>query len=338
MIQKKILMTAFFTCMALAIITGCDRSNEKEAGQYQGSPEKIIVADAQQPVGSLIYIADQNGYFKSEGLDVTFQQHASGKSALNSVLAGKADFATTAETPVIHAVLAGENPNVIATILTTEKTTAVIARKGRGISSTEDLRGKIIGVTTGTNAEFYLDSLLLVHSVDKDAVTIINLKPEEIFDALIQGQVDAASIWNPHLFRLQKELSGDGITFYAQGIYTMTWNIAAMQGFVTKRPAAARKLLRALLKAETFLRKNREASQKIVADYLQLDGSALNELWDTYNFKLTLDKSLLLALEDQTRWAIKNKLTDKTEVPNYLDYIHVDALKAVNPVAVTIIH
>jgi len=51
-----------------------------------------------------------------------------------------------------------------------------------------------------------------------------------------------------------------------------------------------------------------------------------------------LDQSLVLALEDEARWAIKNKLTSKTKVPNYLNHIHLDALKSVAPSAVTIIH
>jgi NitT/TauT family transport system substrate-binding protein len=42
----------------------------------------------------------------------------------------------------------------------------------------------------------------------------------------------------------------------------------------------------------------------------------------------------LLSLEDGARWAIRNKFTDATKVPNYLDYIYVDALKEVNPSAV----
>ncbi len=42
-------------------------------------------------------------------------------------------------------------------------------------------------------------------------------------------------------------------------------------------------------------------------------------------------------MEDSARWAIKNKLTDAKKVPNYLDYIYTDALKAVMPEAVRIV-
>ena len=62
------------------------------------------------------------------------------------------------------------------------------------------------------------------------------------------------------------------------------------------------------------------------------------ELWPTFQFSVTLDQSLLLTLEDETRWAIKNKLTGRTNIPNYLYHIYLDALHAVTPEAVTIIH
>ena len=35
---------------------------------------------------------------------------------------------------------------------------------------------------------------------------------------------------------------------------------------------------------------------------------------------------------------IKNKLTSTTDMPNYLNYLYLDALEAVRPAAVTVIH
>jgi hypothetical protein len=50
-----------------------------------------------------------------------------------------------------------------------------------------------------------------------------------------------------------------------------------------------------------------------------------------------LDQTILVSLEDEARWAMKERLTDKKEVPNYLDFIYVDALEQVKPETVTII-
>jgi len=64
----------------------------------------------------------------------------------------------------------------------------------------------------------------------------------------------------------------------------------------------------------------------------------LSNIANDYNFNVSLHQSLLITLEDQARWAIEHKLTDKSEVPNYLDYIYFDAMNEVKPDDVTIIH
>jgi NitT/TauT family transport system substrate-binding protein len=50
-----------------------------------------------------------------------------------------------------------------------------------------------------------------------------------------------------------------------------------------------------------------------------------------------LDQTILVSLEDEARWAMKERLTDKKEIPNYLDFIFMDALEQAKPEAVTII-
>ena len=64
----------------------------------------------------------------------------------------------------------------------------------------------------------------------------------------------------------------------------------------------------------------------------------MTTLWDDFIFEISLDQSLIVTIEAEARWAIKNNLTDAREVPNYLDYIHMDALEKVKPEAIGIIH
>jgi len=60
-------------------------------------------------------------------------------------------------------------------------------------------------------------------------------------------------------------------------------------------------------------------------------------IWGEFSFQLLLDQTILVSLEGEARWAMKEGLTDKKEVPNYLDFICVDALEQVKPETVTII-
>ena len=65
---------------------------------------------------------------------------------------------------------------------------------------------------------------------------VIDLKPEELQNALIQGDVDAASVFNPYIMSLQNKLGNRGITFYDENIYTQTFNIVATQEYIRNKP------------------------------------------------------------------------------------------------------
>jgi ABC-type nitrate/sulfonate/bicarbonate transport system substrate-binding protein len=334
--SKARLRFAFFAFAALAVIlfsgTGCKPSKEQA-----GRPEKITIAFPTTFNGALIPIAFVKGYFKEEGLDATLQFHTFGKQALNAMIEGKADLATVGDTPLMFAVMEGRRIVILAAIQTSERNTGIVARRDRGISKISDLKGKTIGVTRGTTSDFLAESLLIVHGVDRKQVRIINLNPDEMAAALSTEKVDAVSTWNPGLIQLQKELGDKGRTFYGETLYTETFCLTAGQDFVQKNPETIKKVLKALIRAETFTRQNPEESRRLVVESVKADKALLEEVWDGYTFHVTLNQALLVNLENQTRWALKNRLTKRQDMPNYLNFIYVDGLRAVNPEAVKII-
>jgi NitT/TauT family transport system substrate-binding protein len=61
-------------------------------------------------------------------------------------------------------------------------------------------------------------------------------------------------------------------------------------------------------------------------------------VFDPQDFVLELDQAMLLALDDQTRWAMKHGLVPKGAVPNYLKAIKYKNLEAVDAGAVKFAH
>ena len=303
-----------------------------------GSLEKITIAEGTQPIAGPVYVAFAKGYFKKEGLDVTLQAHMSGKACLDAVIAGKADLGTVAETPIMYAALRGEKTYTIATIHSANANTVVVGRKDRGILAPGDLLGKKIGVTAGTNGAFFLDSFLISHGILGNAIETVDLRPEEMYDALTTEIVDAVATWNPHVIKLQRALGDRAVTFSDRTIYTETFNIVGMQASVAQHPETVKKVLRALIRAEDLIQKNQEESVNIIAEHIKMDRTLLGDLWAIYNFQIELDQSLIITLENQARWAIQKKLTVSREIPNYLDFLYPNALEEVKPEVMTVIH
>ena len=97
-------------------------------------------------------------------------------------------------------------------------------------------------------------------------------------------------------------------------------------------------MLLALVKAEEYVRARPADAKKIVAEFSRIDKMIVDGVWPDEIFDVTLDQSLLLAMEDESQWAIKNRLVSQTKMPNYLDFIYRNGLESVEPKAVRILH
>jgi NitT/TauT family transport system substrate-binding protein len=302
-----------------------------------GSREKVTIAYSTASNAILAYIAFAKGFFTEEGLDAVPQPHAFGKLALNSVIEGKADIATAADTPIVFAIMNGKKITTLAVIQTSNRDNAIVARKDRGIAKPADLKGKKIGVPMGTSAEFFLYTVLLASGIESNQVTLVAMKPDQMAEAFEKGTIDAVAAFNPTIKHLEKKLSKRGTVFHEEALYTETFCIVAMQEYAQKNPEAVKKVLRAFIKAQTFVQQHDQEARALVADFIKLDRAALDEIWDIFTFKVTLDQALLVNFEDQTRWLLKSGSTSRKSMPNYLEYIYADGLYFVKPEAVRIV-
>jgi NitT/TauT family transport system substrate-binding protein len=322
-----------------ALLGGYAWRGRTPAVQLTGPPEPMTLAVNSHYTGTgLVFVAQVKGYFANEGLNVTLQPHTTGKSALDEALEGRADLATVADIPIMFAVAKGQPVSIVATIATVEKDPGIIGRKDKGVLTLASLNGKRIGVTLGTSGHFVLDTFLIRQKLSTDDVILLDQKPEEHADALVKGDVDAVATWEPYLGALRTQLGANGTIFYSEGIYELPFNIAGTRDYVVSHPETVKKLLRALVHAERFCGEEPDAARRIIAGAINVSLENLQGLWPTYRFNVALNQSLLLALEDQTRWAIKNQLIARPDMPNYLNSLYLDGLKAVKPESVTVIH
>ncbi|HJV36450.1 NrtA/SsuA/CpmA family ABC transporter substrate-binding protein [Geomonas sp.] len=332
--MRVVALSAMLMLLTLTVFfTGCDH-RERSAS---GPTEKVTLAIAAIPDCALALIAQARGYFHEEGVEVEVHPYRYGKPALQEVLDGKADVATAAETPVMFAVVNGRKISILASIMTTSLTQAVVARKDRGIADFADLRGKRIAATLGTTTEYYLHSLLVTHGLSPKEVKVVDLKPEAVPDALARGDIDAAASFLPYSVLAQNRLGANAKILRDPNIYRESFVVASTPDYVRGHPGTVKKLLKALLKAEDFVRGNPEEARRIVAETTALPPAIIRQYWDDSNFTVSLDQTLMLSLEDESAWAIRNQLTTATAVPNYLESIYLDGLQSLKPEAVRIL-
>lgn len=302
------------------------------------APEKLAIAVSGTYIGSgLVQVAAARGYFAQEGLEVTLQQHTSGRDALDAVLGNHADIATAGDTPLMFAVMKGAPISVVATIFTAGRAHGIVARRDRGIATPADLAGKRLGATFGTDAHFVADVMLAEQGKSLSSVHLENLKPEDAPAALSSGRVDAVATWEPWIGKARKAVGDNAIAFLTDPGFLIGFNLAGRKDWVGANQEKVRRLLRALVRAEQLVVEKPQEARTLILEATGTDRSIFDAGGPSYRFQVRLDQSLLIMLEDQGRWAINEGLTERRQVPNLLDALDLRPLEAVRPGAISIV-
>jgi NitT/TauT family transport system substrate-binding protein len=91
------------------------------------------------------------------------------------------------------------------------------------------------------------------------------------------------------------------------------------------------------MRAEEYVVRHPTEAKAILQKQYKYDDAHVARVWPEHQFSLSLDQSLVAAMEDEARWMIKNNMTAEKNVPDFMNYIYVDGLKAIKPEAVNII-
>src|SRR5512144_818835 len=171
----------------------------------RGQPrERLAIGYVKQPVAALLFVADREGLLREERLDVNLVEFATGRDALRAAMAGQLDVATVYTTPVLLQAWQTPPPRILTMLHQSGQNTALVARADRGIRSARDLAGKIVALPRGTNAEFFLRTLLELAGVEWDDVRVVDMPPQDIAGAIAAGRIDAAAIWTPFRDRVER--------------------------------------------------------------------------------------------------------------------------------------
>ncbi len=171
-------------------------------------------------------------------------------------------------------------------------------------------------------------------------IEVINITAAESPQVLADGRVDAICTWEPNILNAKKLLGEDAILIPPTGgvrIFREDFCFVPNRNFAEHNPEALRRFLKTIEKGNELIRENKEEAITIVSQRLKTERGLLSSVRNDFEFQLVLDQSRLITLEDEAKWLINNNLTDKTEVPNYLDYVYIDALEEVRSEAVMII-
>jgi NitT/TauT family transport system substrate-binding protein len=328
--MKMILIKTLAVLAALSSGFGCTGSSERM--------DSIVIAYSPFESVALLSIAEDQHFFSRNGLNVTSRKYDTGVSALDGMLNGEAEFAVgTNEFPLVARAFQKERIRTIGSIAKSDFI-YLIGRKDRGIAKVSDLKGKRVGTSLRTIAQFYLGRFLELHGMNMQSITLVDLKtPAEWVNSIVNGDIDAVVTAQPYANSVKDRLGDNAAVWSAQSSQPLYTQVISTDEWITKHPELVVRFLKSLAQAEEYVIRRPDEAKAIIQKRLNLYAAYMETVWSQNQYSLSLDQSLIVAMEDEARWMISNGLTTEKQVPDFLNYIYEDGLRAIKSETVTIV-
>ena len=307
------------------------------AASRAAAAQRPVLAVADTPLAAAALLAEAEGLFSAEGLALEVRHFPIGRVCLQHLLAGRAQFATAADTPIMLAAFTRQDFGIVATIATSGAEYRMVVRRDRGIGQPADLVGRRIGMLVGSDAHYFAESFLLFHGVPTAGVTWVPLEPGDAPGPLVRGEIDAAALFHPHVGVALHALGPRALALPTPAFFSVTFNLVSASAAAGGSDADLERLLRALRRATALLRDQPARAQAILARVLKLPPAELAATFKSFDFQVELAPSLLTTLEAQSRWAQRQQLVPAGAVaPDLLNLLRPGPLQTVDPRAVRV--
>jgi NitT/TauT family transport system substrate-binding protein len=314
--MKKIL-SLVLAILLPALLIGCSSSESKTEGTKPATATteatKIKVAHLPIPGQALYYIAQDQGFFKDENLEVEFTPIKKSADVYNLLQAGKADVGSAGTAAPLN-FIAKDAPFVIVGGVLGEGTAIVVPTNSK-ITDIKGLKGKKIATVRLATGDVIFKGQLAQEGLKAEDVEYVEFpSATDSLAALKSGKVDAAISWPPYSDAAVK--SGE--------IKILKWSgdlapghtccrVVFNKDFAGKNPEAVTKFLKALIKAQKFFNENSDKSLDIVATALKVEK-------DTIRATLVDEKTSLITADPN-----KHAVTDFYHNMQTVGYLKADA-------------
>ncbi|HEV2127185.1 MAG TPA: aliphatic sulfonate ABC transporter substrate-binding protein [Thermomicrobiales bacterium] len=195
--------------------------------------------------------------------EVTWTLSAGSNKANEFLRSDAIDFASTAG---VAAFLARANGTDLHTIYlySQPEWTALVVTEDSEIETVEDLEGKKIAATKGTDPYFFLLQTLAEHGMSEADVEVVNLQHADGKTALERGDVDAWAGLDPHMAQTELE---EGSRLIYRNIDFNTWGaLNVREAFLEEYPEVVALVIEQYERARHWILENPDEAAQILSE------------------------------------------------------------------------
>ena len=224
-------------------------------------------------------LAQKRGFLKEEGLETEILRisAAAGRSALSG---GEIDYSTGIGGTVIGGALSGIPIKVVACFVPAP-VLALVARSE--FKTIQSLKGKTVAILIAGGVAHFAARAIVRHGgldSEKDLKYLAVGPPDARYAALSQGLVEAAVLGPPFDFEARKKgynvlaRADEVIVFPETGLVASTKKIQ-------EQPDQIKRVIRAGIKANRYIRGNRDGTVQFLNEWLKLSREAASATYDS---------------------------------------------------------
>ena len=257
------------------------------------SDARIVVGVSTVNVAFLpIYLTQDKGFFKDEGLDVLVVMFNAGATNLQAVIGGDVQIMAGGVPETVLARASGvdiKNFWAISNVMPFQ----IYGRPN--MKSLKDGKGKKFAISRfGSLSEFLTRSALRQAGVDPKDVTMLQIGATPArFTTLVGGMVDATILWFPVTERAKA--AGMNKLYDLKDLYPHWTNVGfvARETWLAKEREQTIRFLRAYQRGVRHTRENRDDGIRTLRKYVGLDGAEAAAGYDEYRESFPLDGRIL---------------------------------------------
>ncbi|NIY75872.1 ABC transporter substrate-binding protein [Thalassospira sp. HF15] len=227
------------------------------------SAEELTIAHSTWVGYGPLYIAQEEGFFEDEGLDVKLVVMEDVKTRMPALAAGRIDVAVTTIDTVLGFYTKDHPLTYLFALDDSRGGDGIVANAD--IKSLADLKGKNVAYTEGSVSQFFLSVLLKEAGMSLDDVNSMNMSAGDAGAAFVAKRVDAAVTWEPWLTRGQDTEHGHLLIDSSKAPGLITDIAVTTEETLAARRPEMEALYRAWAKAVAWQKANEEAADVIMA-------------------------------------------------------------------------
>ncbi|WP_455373105.1 aliphatic sulfonate ABC transporter substrate-binding protein [Limibacillus halophilus] len=205
--------------------------------------------------------------FAKDDIEIRWLLSLGSNKALEFLNGGSADFASTAGSAAVVGKANGI-PIKAVYVYSKPEWTALVTAKDSDIQSVEDLKGKKVAVTRGTDPHIFLLRALADAGLTEGDIETVLLQHPDGYRALEKGQVDAWAGLDPHMAKA--ELESGARLFFRKPDYNTYGILNVREAFAEEHPDLVTRVLRVYERARRYSIENPGELQAALVDAARL--------------------------------------------------------------------